>query len=68
MSKLAEKIANEMPELSHLRCEQCATKKELNDDAAARYFLSGWPTHCGYTMRLITKAEEEKLTAELREV
>lgn len=68
MSKLAEKIANEMPELSHLRCEQCAMKKELNGDDAARYFFNGWPMHCGYTMRLITKAEEEKLTAELGEV
>ena len=60
MSKLIENTTNAMPGLSHLRCEQCATRQELNDGDAGRYFSEGWPTHCGYTMNLITKAEEEK--------
>ena len=65
MNTIYKNIAEALPALSHLRCEQCATKIDLTKPDTGKYLANGWPEHCGYTMRLITVAEEERLLKEL---
>lgn len=52
---LTEKIAAEMPPLSHLECLTCHYRPDVGD--VARKLRTGWPTCCGYTMRLYTMRE-----------
>lgn len=50
-------IADAMPPLSHLECTTCGTRRKVGDVAGK--LRSGWPTCCGYTMRLYTQREVE---------
>lgn len=34
-----------------LRCEVCGRERSLGEADVSRYLGSGWPRHCGYTMR-----------------
>lgn len=56
-------MADEMPALSHLECMSCGARRRVGDVAGK--LRNGWPTCCGYTMRLFTVREVE---AQAREV
>ncbi len=56
--RIHDKIAAEMPELSHLECMSCGYRREVGDVAGK--LRNGWPTCCnGHAMRLFTVAEVE---------
>ena len=40
-----------------MRCTVCGHEQALSVELVDMYFASGWPTHCGYTMRWITQRE-----------
>lgn len=40
-----------------LRCTECGVEHLLNATAIGMYLSSGWPKHCGYTMRWVTQKE-----------
>lgn len=57
MRTLIEKIGEALPALSHLQCNECGLRKEI--DEVSEYLRYGWPKHCGYTMELRTEAQEQ---------
>lgn len=57
MNDIGQALADAMPPLSHLECDKCGHRREIGD--VGRKFQLGWPTHCGYTMRLVTVKEVE---------
>lgn len=40
-----------------LRCTTCGQEEPLSEAQIGRYLASGWPKHCGYTMRWVTAKE-----------
>jgi hypothetical protein len=56
-SDMAEKIYG-----GELRCEKCGIKIKPNKHDIAVFLQSGWPYHCGETMRYVSAKEldEEK--------
>lgn len=53
-----QKIADEMPKLSHLECMACGARSEIGD--IAKHLRLGWPQCCGTTMHLITMRQVEE--------
>lgn len=43
-----------------LRCTTCGAEHVLSENRIARFLASGWPQHCGYTMRWVTQRELDK--------
>ena len=41
----------------HLECMECGYTESLG--AVASHLAHGWPKHCNYTMRWITKRQEQ---------
>ena len=35
-----------------LTCDECDEKRTITPDEFGRYLASGWPKHCGHTMKL----------------
>lgn len=51
-------IANNLVGLGgHLQCMSCGYKESLG--AVGSHLANGWPKHCSYTMRWITRREEK---------
>ena len=42
-----------------LRCMECGHETELTSKDVSHYLSKGWPKHCEYTMRWITKNERD---------
>jgi hypothetical protein len=57
MKDIGHQLADAMPPLSHLQCDECQQEREIGN--VGGHFRYGWPTHCGKTMRLITMKEVE---------
>lgn len=55
MNDIGQAIADAMPPLSHLECTTCGKRRDIGDVAGK--FRHGWPSCCGYTMRLYTMRE-----------
>lgn len=55
MNDIAQAAANAMPQLSHLQCMTCGHRRRVGDVGAR--LRNGWPSCCGYTMRLLTQRE-----------
>lgn len=49
--KLAEAVGP-----SRLVCSRCGAQERPSSEDMGRYFRSGWPTCCGYTMTLEREA------------
>lgn len=59
MSKtIHDKIADNMPPLSHLECTVCHRKQDVGDVSSK--LKSGWPKCHGYTMTLITEKQAKE--------
>jgi hypothetical protein len=57
LANIHDRTAADLPPLSHLSCDECGKRDELTTFDAANYLRSGWPVHCGHTMRLVTVKE-----------
>ena len=44
---------------AQLICDSCGKIKQLDRDRVGDYLSHGWPKHCGETMRLVARAEQE---------
>lgn len=61
-----EKIGSELKGFGgHLNCETCGHQQELGN--AGKYMRTGWPKHCGQTLRWITQNEIDAAKREGRE-
>jgi len=56
---MTDKIENVLKG-SILKCDVCGKIKPLSMDGVDCYIRSGWPNHCGQTMRLITLREQQE--------
>lgn len=55
MNDIATAAATALPPLSHLECTTCGHRRKVGDVASK--LRNGWPSCCGYTMRLYTMGE-----------
>lgn len=42
--------ADVYPNGATLKCSRCGAERRASKADCARYFSTGWPTHCGMTM------------------
>jgi hypothetical protein len=63
MIGIMEKVAADaFPNGAHLKCTNpaCDRGERITTADCARYLSTGWPTHCGQTMRLVAPPECER--------
>jgi len=46
-----------------LRCTECRREQGLSEEQIARYLRSGWPKHCGRSMRWVTRQQQTEEAA-----
>lgn len=61
LANIQRTIADDLPPLSHLECDECRRRQPVTKADAGRYLSEGWPTCCGWTMRLVTVKEAMQL-------
>lgn len=55
ISKLAERRLHEKGYRNLVRCDECAHTQQV---VVAHCLRTGWPKHCGATMRLVHRDEQ----------